>query len=109
MGDPVSRRGGELARCYIAYRLEREGLRSEYYETDPDLASTELFERLCALADEVEYRYVISFDELRTDSHMDAEKFDVVVRELFGAGKWECLSARYWWDREAVHPWNEVQ
>ena len=87
MQDAVSERGTALARCYIAYRLEREGLRSEYYKTDRTLMTTEVFERICALADEVEYRYVISFDELYMDSRMDAEKFDVVARELFGSGE----------------------
>jgi hypothetical protein len=91
MEGAVHRRGTALAHCYIAYRLEREGLQSEYYRTDPALVSTELFERICALADEVEYRYVISFDDLCKDSHMDAEKFNVLAQELFGSGKWECL------------------
>ena len=91
MEDAVHRRGTALAHCYIAYRLEREGLQSEYYRTDPALVSTELFERICALADEVEYRYVISFDDLCKDSHMDTEKFDVLAQELFGSGKLECL------------------
>eukprot|EP00118_Oscarella_pearsei_P027994 m.311453 g.311453 ORF g.311453 m.311453 type:complete len:187 (+) comp71261_c0_seq1:98-658(+) len=86
MEKSVVERGGALIRSYIAYRLEREGIYAAPYAEEATVTSTQLFQRICALADEVEYRYVISYDELCTDKEMKKEKFAIIVRDLFKSG-----------------------
>ncbi|XP_065829181.1 apoptosis regulator Bcl-2-like [Oscarella lobularis] len=81
----TAKRGGELMRTYIAHRLERECLDARPYALEATIVASPLFAKICALADEVEYRYVVSYDDMCTGD-VKREQFAVVVTDLFRSG-----------------------